>query len=57
MVVGGYVELPKPGPFITNRIQKLTDYNQNGFLEDDEAGSLYEMVFSCFTASRCRESR
>jgi hypothetical protein len=48
MVVGGYVELPKPGPFITNRIQKLTDYNQNGFLEDDEAGSLYEMVFQLF---------
>jgi hypothetical protein len=51
MVVGGYVELPKPGPFITNSIQKLTDYNQNGFLEDDEAGSLSGMVFQFFLGS------
>ena len=48
MVVGSHVELPKPGPFVTNSIQKLTDYNHNGFLEGDEAGSLYDMVFQLF---------
>jgi len=48
MVDSGYVEMPTPGPYVTNSIQKLADYNQNGFLEGDEAGSFHDMVFEFF---------
>ena len=51
LIVHGYVELPLPGSWVSNSIQKLADYNESGFLEGDERHSLNEMIVRFFIGS------